>query len=58
MQEPAGAGATELQQEFDQQLANLFTATDEVDMELEVARVRNDARVRRATGVHRSRPGA
>jgi len=45
VQEPADAGATELQQEFDQQLANLFVAADEVDMELEVARVRNDARV-------------
>jgi hypothetical protein len=44
VQEPAGGGVTEIQQEFDQQLANLFMASDEVDMELEVARVRNDAR--------------
>lgn len=44
VQEPAGADATELQQEFDQQLANLFVAADDVEMELEVARVRSDAR--------------
>jgi hypothetical protein len=44
VQEPAGSGATEIQQEFDQQLATLFTASDEVEMELEVARARADAR--------------
>ena len=44
VQAPAGPGATEIQQEFDQQLASLFMASDEVDMELEVARVRSDAR--------------
>jgi hypothetical protein len=44
VQEPAGSGATEIQQEFDQQLASLFTASDEVEMELEVTRARTDAR--------------
>lgn len=44
VQAPAGSGVTEMQQEFDQQLANLFMASDEVDLELEVARVRSDAR--------------
>jgi hypothetical protein len=44
-QPPAGAGATEIQQEFDQQLASLFTAADEVEMELEVAQARSDARL-------------
>ena len=33
---------TEVQQELDQQLANLFLASDEVEMELEVARARDD----------------
>ena len=44
VQAPAGSDVTEMQQEFDQQLANLFLASDEVDLELEVARVRSDAR--------------
>ena len=44
VQAAAGASVTEIQQEFDQQLANLFMASDEVDMELEVARVRNGDR--------------
>ena len=44
VQAPAGSTVTEMQQEFDQQLANLFLASDEVDMELEVARVGNEAR--------------
>lgn len=43
-QAPAGANVTEIQQEFDQQLANLFLAADEVEMELEVARARSDER--------------
>jgi hypothetical protein len=43
VQAPAGPEITEIQQEFDQQLAHLFMASDEVDMELEVARVRTDA---------------
>lgn len=41
---PAGAGATEIQQEFDRQLAHLLTASDQVEMELEVAQVRSVAR--------------
>ncbi len=42
---PAGARRTEVQQEFDQQLANLLTADgDEVAMELEVAHARSDMR--------------
>jgi len=44
VQAPAGSDVTEIQQEFDRQLANLFMASDEVEMELEVARVRSDAR--------------
>lgn len=40
-QPAAGPSVTDIQQEFDQQLANLFLASDEVDMELEVARVRS-----------------
>lgn len=44
VQAPAGADMSELQQEFDQQLANLLTANDEVEMELEVARARSDMR--------------
>ena len=43
-QAPAGADVTELQQELDEQLANLFLATDEVELELEVARARNGER--------------
>ena len=43
-QAPAGASVTDVQQEFDQQLANLFLASDEVEMELEVARVRSEER--------------
>jgi hypothetical protein len=43
VQPPAGSDVTEIQQEFDQQLAQLFLASDEVEMELEVARVRSDA---------------
>jgi hypothetical protein len=43
-QAPAGANVTEIQQEFDQQIANLFLASDEVEMELEVARARSDER--------------
>jgi hypothetical protein len=43
-QPPAGAGVTEIQQELDRQLASLFTAADEVEMELEVAEVRGEAR--------------
>lgn len=43
-QAAAGASVTEVQQEFDQQLANLFLASDEVEMELEVARARSDER--------------
>jgi len=43
-QAPAGSGVTEIQQEFDQQLANLFTASDEVELQLEVTRARNDSR--------------
>lgn len=41
-QPPAEPSVTEIQEEFDQQLANLFLASDEVEMELEVARVRSD----------------
>jgi hypothetical protein len=44
VQAPAGSDVTEMQQEFDQQLANLFLASDEVDLELEVARVLSEAR--------------
>jgi hypothetical protein len=44
VQAPAGADVTEIQQELDQQLANLFFASDEMELELEVARVRNDDR--------------
>lgn len=44
VQMPAGSTVTEFQQEFDQQLANLFLAANEVEMELEVARVSNEAR--------------
>lgn len=44
VQEPAGASVTEIQQEFDQQIANLFLASDEMELELEVARVRSDDR--------------
>lgn len=44
VQAPAGSNITEIQQEFDQQLANLFLASDEVDLELEVARVRSEER--------------
>lgn len=43
-QPPAGGGATEIQQEFDRQLANLLTASGEVEMELEVAAVRGESR--------------
>jgi hypothetical protein len=43
-QDSAGASVTEIQQEFDQQIANLFLASDEVEMELEVARARSDER--------------
>jgi hypothetical protein len=43
-QAPAGANVTEIQQEFDQQVANLLLASDEVEMELEVARARSDER--------------
>jgi len=41
-QAAAGPSVTEIQQEFDQQIANLFLASDEVEMELEVARARSD----------------
>jgi hypothetical protein len=44
VQAPAGSDVTDIQQEFDQQLATLFMAADEVELELEVARVRSDAR--------------
>ncbi|HEX9945395.1 MAG TPA: hypothetical protein VGG03_25570 [Thermoanaerobaculia bacterium] len=44
VQAPAGSNITEIQQEFDQQLASLFLASDEVDLELEVARVRSEER--------------
>ena len=44
VQAPAGSGVTEIQQELDQQLANFFLASDEVDLELEVARVRSEDR--------------
>ena len=44
VQAPAGDSVTEIQQEFDQQLANLFMASEEVEMELEVARALSDAR--------------
>lgn len=44
VQAPAGKDVTEIQQEFDQQLANLLTANDEVEMELEVAHARSDMR--------------
>ncbi len=44
VQAPAGADVTEVQQEFDQQLANLLMADNEVEMELEVSHVRSDMR--------------
>ncbi|MEO8381012.1 MAG: hypothetical protein ABI779_15225 [Acidobacteriota bacterium] len=40
-QAPAGASVTDLQQELNEQFANLLLASDEVDLELEVARVRS-----------------
>ncbi|HEU4887776.1 MAG TPA: hypothetical protein VFV49_07825, partial [Thermoanaerobaculia bacterium] len=43
-QAAAGANVTDIQQEFDQQVANLFLAADEVELELEVARARSDER--------------
>lgn len=43
VQAPIEPSVTELQQEFDQQLAQLFMASDEVEMELEVARARSAA---------------
>lgn len=43
-QPPAEPSVTEIQEEFDQQLANLFLASDEVELELEVARVRSEDR--------------
>ncbi|HEX6086010.1 MAG TPA: hypothetical protein VF266_15865 [Thermoanaerobaculia bacterium] len=44
VQASAGPDVTDVQQELDQQLANLFLASDEVEMELEVARARGDER--------------
>jgi hypothetical protein len=43
-QPQAAPAVTDIQQEFDQQLANLFTASNEMEMEQEVARVRGDDR--------------
>jgi hypothetical protein len=43
-QPPVEPSVTEIQEEFDQQLVNLFLASDEVELELEVARARNDER--------------
>jgi hypothetical protein len=43
-QAPVEPSVTEIQEEFDQQLVNLFLASDEVELELEVARVRNEDR--------------
>ena len=44
VQAPVQPDVTEVQQELDQQFANLFLASDEVEMELEVARARDDER--------------
>ncbi|MFZ5893594.1 MAG: hypothetical protein ACOY0T_21205 [Myxococcota bacterium] len=44
VQAPAEPAVTEMQQEFDYQLANLIMASDEVDMELEVTRARTESR--------------
>jgi hypothetical protein len=44
VQASAAPDVTQVQQELDQQLANLFMASDEVEMELEIARARDDER--------------
>lgn len=43
VQEPVEAGASGIQQELDQQLAQLFTSSDELELELETSRARSDA---------------
>jgi hypothetical protein len=43
-QAAAGPDVTGIQQELDHQLANLFLVSDEAELELEVARLRNDER--------------
>jgi len=44
VQAPVQPDVSDVQQELDQQFANLFLASDEVEMELEVARARDDER--------------